>query len=217
MIEADFLNYQGSLEHAKDQFGVSENDSFAKARLGEEIPYYTVAKDSSTATDNGFALSGYLFPIELHGKQVGLVVAREANGKWSVLNISNEATLVQDIQSAKKLLPDPQDAKVVHDPSFTLYTLVSGKSIAPFQDQQDLKLKKNSVVPLAEFQANLEALKKAKLAAGKSQLVQLGGAGSADAESSKGTNKNYLLIGGGALVLGTIVLVLARRRNQTQR
>lgn len=216
MIEADFLNYQKSLDKTKDKFGVSDDESFTNAHLGDGIPYLVVS-DSSEANENGFTFDGYIFPIQVNGKPVGIVFSKETNGKWSIVNIKNNMTFEQDLLNARKLLKDTDDAKLVYDPAFGLYALVihhatGEKSILSMKDNEALKLKKNNLIPIADFQASLHELKKARGLESKGQVIQAGGVSIVDSNSQESTR--YLLIGGVVVALGTIVFVMLRRRKQ---
>ncbi|WP_018131142.1 hypothetical protein [Effusibacillus pohliae] len=217
MIEADFLNYQKPLDAAKDNFGVNADDSFANAQLGDGIPYFVVS-NKIEANGNSFTFGGYIFPIRVNGKPAGIVFATEENGKWSIFNIKNNTSFEQDLQDAKKLLKDTDSAKLLYDQRFGLYIFavqhVTGESsIVPMRDHEFLKLKKHSFVPMADFEAKLDKLKKEKASESKNGAVQAGGA-VLNSDSSNAGSKYYLPIGGGLVALGTFGYVMVRKRKQ---
>ncbi|PWK13127.1 LPXTG cell wall anchor domain-containing protein [Tumebacillus permanentifrigoris] len=220
LVEKDFLNYQNSMDATKDKFGVGGDDSFAKARLGTGIAYYVVEKTVEN-TENAFTFDGYIFPIQLNSKPVGILIAREINGKWGVFNINNNATFEQDIQSAKNLLRDTDTVKFVYDPAFNLYTLIvqhtSGeRSILSMKDHETLNLKKNTLSSISEFQTKLQDMKNKKQSIGKSELLQVGGVGATTSTISDETSTYSFLIVGAVLVLGVLVFLLVKKRKKSE-
>ncbi|MBL0385278.1 hypothetical protein JJB07_01350 [Tumebacillus sp. ITR2] len=229
MVEADFQNYKNSLEHTKDNFGVTEQESYSKASLGDGVAYYDLANNSDLSADP-LTFAGYVFPIHVQGKTGGIVFAQEKEGKWGVFYIQSNLTFEQDLAEAKKRIQADDSIKLVSDMSTALYAVsieseTGNSGILPMRDNLALGLKKNALIPKSEFQSQLKSLKAAresnKISSnnGKdNELIQMGGGfGTAQtAPTEQGATKN-LLIGGGALIAGALsILALRRQKKQSE-
>jgi hypothetical protein len=217
MVESDFAKYQKSLDNSKDNFGASNEETFSNAQLKDGIAYYMVSNNTDT-NDNGFTFAGYIFPIQLNGKPVGIVSATENNGKWQVLDISNNLTFDQDLSDAKKLLKNTDRTKLVYDSFAGLKLLLvqsetGASTVLPLKDNKALNLKKNNSVSMSDFQARFQKLKNKKGSTNQSQGDQLGGIGGVGVSSTTQSSSYFLTIGVVVVVtFGAILYFIARKR-----
>jgi hypothetical protein len=85
-IEKEFrLHFADSLDNVKSDFHITSESSFSQAQIGKGIAYYMVA----TKNPLTFRMAGYKFPLELDGKQVGVITATNYTGTWKIEDISN--------------------------------------------------------------------------------------------------------------------------------
>ena len=161
-IEQSFKGEMKSLEIDKSNFGLSENETFYDATLGDGHAFYTLSDGFLTnVSDEALTLSGYIFPIELNNKPCGIAIVQEINGIMEIVGKTNNLTFEKDIREAKALVQDGFSPKLVYDYSFRIYALAFGEgseqSLMPLKDNDNFGLEKHQTIALRTISDDLHS------------------------------------------------------------
>lgn len=216
-IEKDFENYKGSLENAKEDFGLGKEYSYKSAELNDDLPFWTVGPDEE------LQFGGYIFPISIAGQPAGIVFAEQHNEQWQIASIKNNTEFKQDLSNAMNQLSSRADkARLIYDEPFAIYALevqsTAGEiSVLPMRDHTLVHLSKNNPVTFQEFKQEIKNLKAERAAPGKHNNdgeVNAGGVSNAHPPSSAGFMSLASVSALALLAIGLLAgFYLYKRRN----
>lgn len=205
-IEQELDSYKGALENDKENFGMNSGDNVSQVTLGEGYPYYSVATSflnekevaDEVESEQVFDFEGYVFPIELNGDPVGVVFAKETDGKWDIYKISSNLTFEEDIKKAEiKLTEDQDNAKVIYDARFGVKAVATDSefvAMSQVENSDDFKIKKNEKKELQSFAQEVHSYSQEMKKESKAQRGTFGGSGSGYADSTSSINSYILII-----------------------
>lgn len=99
--QQSFGGFIPTLNQEREHYGLNSTDPVENATLGEGYPYYKVSVPALKAYETGKvpALSelyipsgGYIFPIHVGAKPVGIAYVENFKGNWQVVQISSNLT-----------------------------------------------------------------------------------------------------------------------------
>ncbi|HCF70305.1 MAG TPA: hypothetical protein DER33_01715 [Syntrophomonas sp.] len=209
-IDKSFQDSQKALDADKQNWGLSENESFSQAVLGEGIPYYDFSPEFLAGKDSKdiLIMSGYIFPITIANKPVGIVNVKQIDGQWQIFNIGNINTFEQDIKEANQRINNPT-LKLVW--GFKLRALfipkASGYDILPLQDNESYGLKKYEIKGLENISDFI--VEEAKAANSQTEEAVYGGNTTSNGKSV--TNTRLIILWIILLTVATGIYVRYRR------
>jgi hypothetical protein len=174
------VQFTHSLNVNRENFGLTTTDDSAVAALEEGYPYYKISVAALKDHESGKKVDssqlytpsgGYIFPINIGKKAIGIAFVEYFEGKWQVVQISSDTNFENDVASAKakikKTLPQENlssDMELIYDLSFGVSALQvrssKGEYIMPLKDNNSLKLKQNELKPHKDNLDKLDALYK---------------------------------------------------------
>lgn len=205
-----------TLIQEKDHYNLSTTDNINNATLGEGIPYYRVSnsaldafeagKKKPTSKDLYVSSDGYIYPIEVGNKSIGIAFVQNINGSWQMVQVSAYPSFEQDLKSANDQVKNALgsqnsqvEEKFVCDPSYGLWGVsVSGSKnefMVPLRTNNELGLKQNVIGKFDDNLAKLSTFHKNK----KSNTKGLAGGGSGT-DIGVQVQKQNLLYGGVILI-----------------
>ncbi|WP_028588779.1 hypothetical protein [Paenibacillus massiliensis] len=112
-IEADFrANYLDSLNAVKEDYGLTENEDFTKAKLSDGRAFYTISDDVYNSDTN---FSGYVFSISVNEQDTGTIYSNNDSGQWKVSSISTFVYPESVITAVETNLHPDEQLKLIDD------------------------------------------------------------------------------------------------------
>ncbi|PWV95183.1 hypothetical protein DFQ01_12918 [Paenibacillus cellulosilyticus] len=183
-------HYASSLDSAKSDFNGSSG-SFQNATLGNGIAYYQIADDHT----DPFIFAGYIFPIELDGKELGTVYANNDSGEWKIFRVNNVKDYTQSVNKAKSNVNTGDKTKVIDDMRYGISALYinggDGEHIVDLHKGSDFKKK-----PYSDFKNSIDKVRldnqnmKSKTKDGAIQF----GSGSVNVNNNDKSNHTYIYL-----------------------
>jgi hypothetical protein len=189
IITEQFIKAQPGLDREKENYGLSSDESFRDATLTDGIPYYWFNAGKPV-------FDGYVFPIHIGDKPVGIIPARVEKDGWSFISIKNNLSFEQDISDARKLLKETDDYKLILDGFSPIIALqiqheFGEESIVPLRDIKATELTRLMSVPLSQVVAKYPTPISTQTTEDSKNSLQLGGGG-IDGVSPAETDSSWL-------------------------
>lgn len=208
--QKSFEAHKGALEVDKNNFGLTESESFSNATLGNGYPYYVISSDflNNQNSENVLSFSGYIFPIKVASKTAGIAIVREIDGKWNVDEMISNSLFEKDIADAKKVFNKNTSTKIVFDDYLHLYALVDQKA----SDYTVLPMKDNAALDLNKHQEKLLSQSAEKIRLYHNERMnnmKLGGGGD---ETLDKRGLNYIILGAAVIAIFVTFFIVIRRK-----
>lgn len=149
-VEKQFEAKKPQLELDKNNFGLSESESFSNATLGEGTIYYVISTDYLDGQKGDFfAFGGYIYPIKVGDKNAGIVKVQDVGGEPAIVEMSSYSEFEQDMKDAKKIITANSATIFIYDKRFHISGFAvpndSGYDFLPTQENLSYGLEKNKM------------------------------------------------------------------------
>lgn len=170
-------NFFPVLKNERDHYGIDTMDDVNTAVLGKghalygvsqaTLKDYYVNKNITPNVTKLFSKSyGYVFPVKVGAKPVGIIYVEKINNKWQVAQLSSDLTFDEDFKNTQisinknsSIQTDPFSERLIYDPSLGFVGIATEGSndeiIMPMRDNKSLNLKHNQKVSIKDYSDKL--------------------------------------------------------------
>jgi len=215
-IEQSFEESKAPLEVDKKNWGLSDSEYFSDAELGDGIPFYVFSENflnSEQGENNALTLEGFIFPIKVGEKPVGIAVYRYINGKLTKAEIGNTLNFEQEITNGKNILKSDLIVKLIYDKKTVIFALAvqneTGYDLLPILSTRFYGFKHYQLKPLAECSQEIRQVYQTR----KNNPGKLGGGEIKTKSSSINKVVNYSFAGLVLIAISAGAFTLFRKKH----